>query len=308
MTDFLRWRAKADAVVTAWRARLGYTPPLSAVVGVLAVAQHETRCGDAWPGEYNWGACTLGPLNALERAAVAHLTPVVKPYSAAIAVAAEAQEALRRIGCLGPIGFKMGVRVPYAYIHCDSKPVAGGQQPYFTWFAGFDSDASGAEYLIAMLCGTKNNRAAKQTLESGIGLNILAEDMYDAGYYTGFYLRDKSYPTPEGPQLGRRLNVQSYARKLLELEPGIRAALREQTPPTIKSGSRGEFVRQWQRKLGVKDDGIFGLATMLATRLYQVRHGLKADGIVGPRTWAKAGVFSIPAWAPKPLSSSKSDS
>jgi len=297
-----RWRAKADAVVTAWRTRLGYTPSLSAVVGVLCVAEHETRCGDSWPGEYNWGACTLGPLNQLELEAVklAGLKPVTVPYSAALAVAAEAERVIRGIGSMGPVGFKMGVMVPHANVHCDSKPspTGKGQVPYFTWFAGFNDDAGGAEYLISMLCGTNGKRAARYTLEDGMGVRLLAGDMYDAGYYTGFYLREKTYDTPAGPLLGRTINIQRYGDKLATIEPRVRAALGAQSQMTLKRGDRGETVREWQDVIGTVPDGIFGYVTMLATRLWQKLNGLKADGIVGPLTWKKAGFKPTPAWKP----------
>lgn len=34
-------------------------------------------------------------------------------------------------------------------------------------------------------------------------------------------------------------------------------------------------------------DGDFGGATRTATKSFQSRNGLAADGIIGPRTWAK---------------------
>lgn len=59
-----------------------------------------------------------------------------------------------------------------------------------------------------------------------------------------------------------------------------------------KRGSRGEIVRQIQKALagaGLKVivDGIFGSITEEAVRQFQMRHGLKPDGIVGPATLAK---------------------
>ena len=59
-----------------------------------------------------------------------------------------------------------------------------------------------------------------------------------------------------------------------------------------KRGSRGEVVRQIQKALagaGLKVivDGIFGAITEEAVRQFQMRHGLKPDGIVGPATLAK---------------------
>lgn len=60
---------------------------------------------------------------------------------------------------------------------------------------------------------------------------------------------------------------------------------------TIKQGSVGENVVQWQKILGFtgKDaDGKFGPKTRTATIAWQQKNGLTADGIVGPLTWTKA--------------------
>ena len=61
----------------------------------------------------------------------------------------------------------------------------------------------------------------------------------------------------------------------------------------LRRGSRNEAVRVLQRKLGEigfdagTPDGIFGKMTTRAVKRYQRAHNLKADGIVGPSTWAK---------------------
>lgn len=60
--------------------------------------------------------------------------------------------------------------------------------------------------------------------------------------------------------------------------------------PTITKGSTGTAVKEWQRIVCVKDDGIFGRMTYLATKIWQTNHGLLSDGIVGPKTWAAAQV------------------
>ena len=55
----------------------------------------------------------------------------------------------------------------------------------------------------------------------------------------------------------------------------------------LKKGSTGPEVEELQKILGIKVDGDFGPATKLAVMKYQAQNGLTADGIVGPKTWAK---------------------
>lgn len=62
--------------------------------------------------------------------------------------------------------------------------------------------------------------------------------------------------------------------------------------PTLRKGDRGDEVKQWQAFLNANDyrcgtvDGIFGRNTEKAVKQYQAAHGLVADGIIGPKTWA----------------------
>jgi peptidoglycan hydrolase-like protein with peptidoglycan-binding domain len=58
--------------------------------------------------------------------------------------------------------------------------------------------------------------------------------------------------------------------------------------PTIKEGSKGDAVKEWQGIVGTKADGNFGPNTTKLTKAWQSAHSLKADGIVGPGTWSAA--------------------
>lgn len=61
--------------------------------------------------------------------------------------------------------------------------------------------------------------------------------------------------------------------------------------PLLKQGSKGEYVLYWQKFLNSNgyfcglEDGIFGKNTKLAVMDFQSCNGLKADGIIGPKTW-----------------------
>ena len=55
----------------------------------------------------------------------------------------------------------------------------------------------------------------------------------------------------------------------------------------LKIGDKGDDVKKLQEMLQITADGIFGPATQLTVMKYQGQQGLKTDGIVGPKTWAK---------------------
>jgi len=67
--------------------------------------------------------------------------------------------------------------------------------------------------------------------------------------------------------------------------------------PTLKKGSTGTGVKNWQKFLnwygayGLIDDGKFGSLTKEATKAFQTANGLTPDGIVGPKTIEKAKAF-----------------
>jgi peptidoglycan hydrolase-like protein with peptidoglycan-binding domain len=56
--------------------------------------------------------------------------------------------------------------------------------------------------------------------------------------------------------------------------------------PTLRRGSKHEHVRYIQRTVRVEEDGAFGGETEAALRMFQRKHHLVPDGIVGPKTWA----------------------
>ena len=67
---------------------------------------------------------------------------------------------------------------------------------------------------------------------------------------------------------------------------------RQETRPTIRKGSRGEYVTLMQTMLVNRGyslgnvDGIFGARTDAAVREFQKANGLAVDGVCGPKTWA----------------------
>jgi len=60
--------------------------------------------------------------------------------------------------------------------------------------------------------------------------------------------------------------------------------------PTLHHGDRGRSVESLQHALHIPADGVFGRGTVHAVKRFQRRHGLHADGVVGPATWAALGI------------------
>ena len=54
----------------------------------------------------------------------------------------------------------------------------------------------------------------------------------------------------------------------------------------LKRGAKGPRVAFVQKVLGQHVDRIYGKQTKRAVKRFQRRHGLAADGVVGPATWA----------------------
>lgn len=52
----------------------------------------------------------------------------------------------------------------------------------------------------------------------------------------------------------------------------------------LKKGCKGNDVKEMQKVIGTKADGIFGKNTLAKLKKWQTNHGLKADGVVGKNT------------------------
>jgi hypothetical protein len=69
---------------------------------------------------------------------------------------------------------------------------------------------------------------------------------------------------------------------------------------TLKPGSSGPNVKRLQRKLRVKTSGYYGPLTKKAVKSFQKRAGLKADGVAGPATLAKLRLRVTPTTTDAP--------
>ncbi|MBV9862433.1 MAG: peptidoglycan-binding protein [Alphaproteobacteria bacterium] len=72
--------------------------------------------------------------------------------------------------------------------------------------------------------------------------------------------------------------------------------------PTIQVGATGDVVRRLQRALrrtpdlGISVDGVFTPQLETTVKSFQTDSGLRADGVVGPQTWA-----ALPDGGPMPI-------
>jgi peptidoglycan hydrolase-like protein with peptidoglycan-binding domain len=70
-------------------------------------------------------------------------------------------------------------------------------------------------------------------------------------------------------------------------------------PPTVKKGSKGEAVKGLQNALKGRGydfgavDGVFGPSTEDAVTQFQREVGLEEDGIAGPNTWGALSVYVV---------------
>jgi peptidoglycan hydrolase-like protein with peptidoglycan-binding domain len=82
---------------------------------------------------------------------------------------------------------------------------------------------------------------------------------------------------------------------------------------SLSLGSTGSSVKQLQRKLRVRVSGYYGNETRSAVKHWQKRHGLKADGVAGPATLKALGInaagasYSTGGASPSSTTSSPSD-
>lgn len=268
-----RWYEKANAWASGWRDVFGALPSKTCVVLGLSVAEHETRCGDAWPGERNWGAVVCRGLTDAEKA-VLHAAGVHASGIGDHGVAA-ARAALQAATLAGTIPEAHGVA-----LHADSAPGVGW---YFTMFCAFPNDEEGAKKLVEVLAEERPScRAILVGADDPLAATTpLAAAMYRTHYYTGFH-------DPHQPG-GADANVADYSAALTRearvIGPALAAWTFGETAAPIDLAT-WLGVQEALNALGenLVEDGIAGPKTRAAVKAYQASRGLVTDGKVGPKT------------------------
>lgn len=117
----------------------------------------------------------------------------------------------------------------------------------------------------------------------------------------------KEVCSPRGRKIDPTLNMDQFRRKVGGAKGGVSQDSGGSTyttvtgsTPLVKLYHKGEPVKRIQKAVGITVDGYYGPNTKNAVQTYQRKHGLAADGIVGPATWAKINGGKTPAPAPKP--------
>ncbi len=103
------------------------------------------------------------------------------------------------------------------------------------------------------------------------------------------YTPAEQYNIPSPPKSGTNPQV---AKPKPTAKPIAKSSSASSGSSILKQGSTGAAVVNWQKKIGVKPDGVFGPATKSATIIWQKAHGLNPDGMVGPDTIAASMVVA----------------
>lgn len=190
-----RYQAKAQTLVAAWHALFGTAPSFVAVVNAMSVAELETRMGDAWPGENNWGAVMKRSLSPAEH-------DILRTHGITAGGGAEALASARKLLTPGA----------NEALHRDSSPNGG---PFFAWFWSFPTAAEAAKKFLEVLVGA---RPGVHAIIDHASSDELARAMYASRYYEGFHKND-----PEA-------NIRDYAAGLRRTRTAIEAGLGASTP------------------------------------------------------------------------------
>jgi peptidoglycan hydrolase-like protein with peptidoglycan-binding domain len=127
--------------------------------------------------------------------------------------------------------------------------------------------------------------------------NMNVEVLADAKAKRDAYNTANGTPTKA---ISRAARNSTIAKRLgVDPNPTVRAPTAKPIrKPTLRRGAKSDSVKAWQQKIGVTPvNGVYDTKTAEATKEWQTQHGLKPDGVVGPKTWA-AGLVTDPSPAP----------
>lgn len=151
----------------------------------MAVAEHETNNGRAWPGTFNFGAVQLRACTPEELGAY-------------------------HSGALQP-----GDRIsgnPGGVLHIDTHPTPAGPAPYPVWFVAFSRQVDGVTYFLRTLLRLTGGALTAP----GANGSSVARAMYMHGYFEGAHPGARPYNQRKPPLLpAEEANVADYAAAIV---------------------------------------------------------------------------------------------
>ena len=180
---------------------------------------------------------------------------------------------------------------------CSSAIITAYQQ------AGVPVKTKGATYTgnmrpVFLKCGFTDvtNTVNLSTCAGMMKGDVLLNEVHHTAMYSGnkkmVHARGQSFGSSATGDQGTEISETAYYNypwncvlRYTGTAPVNRSAITV-TLPQLQNGSKGQAVKVWQIIAQTNADGDFGPLTHEATLNYQRNHGLAADGIVGPLTWA----------------------
>lgn len=162
-------------------------------------------------------------------------------------------------------------------------------------------------------CGDRDSAGVfQQRPSAGWGTPTQVQDpVYATGKFldgngtSGAIKLDAAHPTWTAGQIAQKVQGSAFPDRYDEAQAKAQALITRAnqlasgsiaggsfTWPTVQSGEKNNRVRAVQHLLnqrgaGLDVDASFGPATLAAVKSFQSSNGLVADGIIGPKTWAK---------------------
>lgn len=170
-------------------------------------------------------------------------------------------------------------------------PSKGGKGWFWGPYRVYPNPVDGARHTIHIL----KTMGVLDVGNSGHATwNDVARKMYDGHYFTGYdsdkekAIREYAANLADGGNAFAKL----FGERSPILDPKAPPAavvVDYSSPPVslpvLRIGSHGEAVDLWQRLIGAPRTGKFDQTTKELTMAWQLRSGLKDDGVVGPKTW-----------------------
>lgn len=187
---------------------------------------------------------------------------------------------------VGKSAYKFGNAWKGAYYNSKTTEYYDGVNPteIFDNFRAYSSVEDAVEDYFDMLCHCNRYKVA---------LNKSTPEECIKGIIAGGYATGPSYVNSI-IRLINQYNLKQYddgeTYKPITTKPTTTIGVKDK--PILKQGSKGDWVKVAQARINIAGivvdvDGIFGPDTKAAVKEYQTFNGLKADGIIGPKTWAK---------------------